>query len=91
MRQLCPATSIVDVDVVTHGYWRERSSCPASGSELLEQLTSRGAAGFESWLLAERRRVAAASEAILHEAAVGRAVARRRSTAPSTSAARRLR
>ena len=30
-----------------------------------------GAAGFESWLLSEQRHVAAATEAILHEAALG--------------------
>lgn len=65
-----PAASTVDVDVVTHGSWREAVSMPGLGSELLEQLTPKGAAGFDSWLLVERRRVAAASEAILHEAAV---------------------
>jgi DNA-binding SARP family transcriptional activator len=65
-----PATATIDVDVVTHGSWRDAVGLPGLGSELLALLTPRGAAGFESWLQAERRRVAAASEAILHEAAV---------------------
>jgi DNA-binding SARP family transcriptional activator len=65
-----PTASTIDVDVVTHGSWRDAVALPGLGSELLDLLTPRGAAGFDSWLLAERRRVAAASEAILHEAAV---------------------
>lgn len=65
-----PADSTVDVDAVMHGSWREAVGLPGLGRDLLELLTPRGAAGFDSWLLTERRRVAAASEAILHEAAL---------------------
>ena len=65
-----PAGAIVDVAVLAHGSWAEAVSLPGLGRELLEQLSPRGAAGFDTWLLAERRRVAAASEAMLHEAAL---------------------
>lgn len=61
----------VDVEVLSHGTWAEAVEIPGLGSALLEDLTLRGAPVFESWLLAARRRVAAATEAILHEAALG--------------------
>lgn len=63
--------TVVDVDVVLRGSWPDAVRLPRLGSELLEGLTVRDAAAFESWLLAEQRRVAAASEAMLHEAALG--------------------
>ena len=62
---------VVDVAVVSRGSWAEAMELPDVGAELLAGVEVAGAAGFESWLLAERRRVAAASEAILHEAALG--------------------
>src|SRR6478735_900557 len=62
---------VVDVTVVSRGSWAEAMELPEVGAELLAGVEVAGAAGFESWLLAERRRVAAASEAILHEAALG--------------------
>jgi DNA-binding SARP family transcriptional activator len=61
----------VDVAVVTKGSWEDAVQLPQLGSGLLDGLSVSDAATFESWLLSERRRVAAASEAILHEAAVG--------------------
>jgi DNA-binding SARP family transcriptional activator len=67
---LAPGT-VVDVDVVTRGSWRDAVALPGLGAELLEGIAVRDAAAFESWLLAEQRHVAAASEAILHEAALG--------------------
>jgi len=67
---LAPGTT-VDVHVLAHGNWADAVDLPGLGHELLELLTPRGAAGFEAWLLSERRRVAAAAEAILHEAALG--------------------
>jgi len=70
VRLTLPPTAMVDVDVLTHGSWSDAVSLPGLGRELLENLNPRGAAGFETWLLSERRRIAAASEAILHEAAV---------------------
>jgi len=61
--------AVVDVDVVTHGSWWDAVELPGLGAELLEGVNVRGAAGFESWLLFEQQRLAAASEAVLHEAA----------------------
>jgi DNA-binding SARP family transcriptional activator len=67
-----PADAVVDVRVLVGGAWADALALPGLGHELLESLSVRGAAGFESWLLAERRRTAAAAEAIIHEAALGR-------------------
>lgn len=66
-----PADAVVDVAVVTQGAWDEAALLPGLGSELLEGAIFRDAATFETWLLSERRYVAAATEAILHEAALG--------------------
>lgn len=66
-----PEGTVVDVDVLSRGTWSEAVDVTGLGAELLEGLTVRGAPAFESWLLSERRRVAAATEAILHEAALG--------------------
>jgi DNA-binding SARP family transcriptional activator len=66
-----PADAAVDVDVVSRGSWEDAVGLAGLGGELLEDVNVRGAAGFEAWLLSERRRMAAASEAILHEAALG--------------------
>ena len=63
--------TVVDIDVVAKGSWTDAVRLPGLGSELLDALSLRGAAVFESWLLSEQRRSAAASEAILHEAALG--------------------
>src|SRR5205823_4928311 len=62
-----------DVDVVTlsRGSWTEAVEVVGLDAELLDGFGFRGAAAFESWLLSERRRLAAAAEAVLHEAAVG--------------------
>jgi DNA-binding SARP family transcriptional activator len=62
---------VVDVDVLTRGTWSEAVTLPGLGAELLDGIGVDGAAAFESWLLSERRHAAAASEAILHEAALG--------------------
>ncbi len=66
-----PPEAVVDVEVVVRGSWPDAVNLPGLGSELLEGMTMRGAAAFETWLLSKQRRVAAASEAILHEAALG--------------------
>jgi DNA-binding SARP family transcriptional activator len=63
----------VDVDVVANGHWAQAVRMPGMGSELLEGLTLRGGAIFESWLLAEQTRMAIASQRILHEAAAAAA------------------
>jgi DNA-binding SARP family transcriptional activator len=62
---------VVDLDVIARGNWSEAVALPGLGADLLEGVSVRAAPGFDAWLLSERRRVAAASEAILHEAAVG--------------------
>ena len=61
----------VDVDVLVHGHWREAVDLPGLGEDLLDGLGLQNAAPFESWLLSQRRRLAAAAESILHEAALG--------------------
>lgn len=66
---LPPLTS-VDVDTVMHGRWDAAVAVPGLGAPLLDGAGVRSAAGFESWLLVVQRHVAAASEAILHEAAL---------------------
>ncbi|MFZ0325046.1 MAG: BTAD domain-containing putative transcriptional regulator, partial [Actinomycetes bacterium] len=65
-----PAGAVVDVELVAKGSWTDTGHLPGLGSDMLEGMTVRGAAAFDSWLLSEQRRVAAASEALLHEAAV---------------------
>ena len=66
-----PAGTVIDVQVVMGGSWIDAVGLPGLGEELLEGMSVRGAPGFESWLLSQQRHVAAASEAILHEAALG--------------------
>ncbi len=65
-----PADTVVDVDVLARGSWIDAVALPGLGDDLLAGVTVRNAAGFESWLLSEQRYIAAASEAILHEAAL---------------------
>jgi DNA-binding SARP family transcriptional activator len=66
-----PPSAVVDVDLVTKGAWSDTADLPGLGADLLDGIAIQGAAAFESWLLSERCRVAGASEAILHEAALG--------------------
>lgn len=66
-----PPDAVVDVQVLAHRPWTEAVRLPGLGEELLDGLTLHGAAAYESWLLSERRRLSAAAEAILHEAALG--------------------
>lgn len=66
-----PPDAVVDVEVLAHRPWTEAVSLPGIGEDLLDGLTLHGAAAYESWLLSERRRLSAAAEAILHEAALG--------------------
>ncbi|WP_250036493.1 AfsR/SARP family transcriptional regulator [Paractinoplanes maris] len=70
-----PPGAVVDVDVLRHGSWTAAVDLPGLGADLLDGIAVRGSAAFESWLLSERRRIAAAAEAILHEAALGRLAA----------------
>src|SRR5690348_7160497 len=66
-----PDGAVVDVQLVLKGTWMDAVGLPGLGSDLLEGLAIKGAAAFETWLLAQQRHAAAASEAVLHEAALG--------------------
>ena len=66
-----PADSAIDVETLTKGPWTEAIGLAGLGAGLLDGWAVRGAPAFESWLLSQQRYVAAASEAILHEAALG--------------------
>lgn len=68
-----PPSTVVDIDVVTGGAADDALALPGLGAGLLEGFAVRGAPAFETWLLTEQRHVAAAEEAILHEAALGAA------------------
>src|SRR5262249_50478178 len=63
-------TALADVRVVTRGSWPDAVALPGLGADLLDGMALRGASAFETWLLAQQRHMAAASEAILHEAAL---------------------
>ncbi len=60
---------VFDVDVVASGPWTSAVRLPAIGAELLEGLSLSRAAVFDSWLLAEQRRLAAATADHLRAAA----------------------
>jgi len=66
-----PPGAVVDVQVVTKGTWMDAVGLPGLGADLLEGMAVKGAAAYETWLLAQQRHAAAASEAVLHEAALG--------------------
>jgi len=66
-----PPGTVVDVDVVVRGTWSQAVELHGLGADLLDGQAIRGSAAFETWLLSQQRHVAAASEAILHEAALG--------------------
>src|SRR6478609_1637142 len=66
-----PPGSSVDAHLVIGGAWAEAAELPGLGSELLDGVTVRGAGRFDTWLLSAQRHLVAASESILHEAALG--------------------
>src|SRR6516165_2301831 len=59
-----------DVDLLTQGRWQDAVELPSLGSELLEGLQFPHSPAYEVWLLGERRRLAAVTESLLHEAAL---------------------
>jgi DNA-binding SARP family transcriptional activator len=59
-----------NVDLLTRGRWQDAVALPALGGELLEGLQFPRSPAFEVWLLGERRRIAAATETLLQEAAL---------------------
>jgi DNA-binding SARP family transcriptional activator len=66
-----PEDTVVDVVVLGRASWVDAVEVVGLDAELLDGLVLRSAPAFESWLLSERRRVAATAEGVLHEAAVG--------------------
>jgi len=57
-----------DVDVLASARWQDAVELEGLGGELLEGMQFPGCAGFETWLMGERRRLAALTEAVLQEA-----------------------
>ena len=66
-----PPGASVDVDVLVHGHWNEALQLPGLGLDLLDGVAIAHAEPFEAWLLSQRRRLSAAAESIVHEAALG--------------------
>ena len=67
-----PPGAIVDVDVLVHGHWNDAVELPGLGLDLLDGLAIASAEPFESWLLSQRvGELSAATESIVHEAALG--------------------
>ena len=62
----------IDVDVLRHGSAEEGVALPGIGRELLEGLSFSSSPSFEVWLQAERRRMQATAQAVLHEATLAR-------------------
>ncbi|MGN6893564.1 hypothetical protein ACTHS7_12665, partial [Neisseria sp. P0015.S009] len=60
--------TVVDVDVLVRGTWREALALPGFGGALLEGLTLRVGPVFELWLAGERRRISGTTAAVLREA-----------------------
>ena len=71
VRIALPEGATVDADILVRGHWTAAVRLPGLGDDLLDGLAIQHADAFESWLLSERRRLAAATESILHEAALG--------------------
>ena len=77
LRGECPALQLqtdafIDVQVVLAGTWAQALALPGLGRPLLEGMNFGASAGFDVWLVSERRRVAAATEGVLREAAQSR-------------------
>lgn len=70
IRLQLPAGTMLDTNVLLNGTWMEAAGVPGLGRDLLEGLYYDSAPSFELWLTNERARIGAASEAILHEAAL---------------------
>lgn len=64
-----PAGTFIDIRALTTGTWVQALGVPGLGRDLLEGMAFASSPAFETWLLAERRRLAAATENALREAA----------------------
>jgi DNA-binding SARP family transcriptional activator len=65
----------LDVAILARGDWSAALALPGLGSELLEGLDFSSSPSLDVWLQSERRRMQAATEAVLHEAALSRLAA----------------
>jgi DNA-binding SARP family transcriptional activator len=65
-----PEGSTIDVEVLMAGTSLEAVELPGLGRELLEGIEIGASPGFTAWLLGERRRLQALSEAVLREGAL---------------------
>jgi DNA-binding SARP family transcriptional activator len=70
-----PPDACVDIATVTSGAWPQALQLPGLGRDLLEGMGFASSPAFEVWLATERRRLRAATEALLHEAAQERLAA----------------
>lgn len=64
------AIAFIDVDVLSRGLWSDGLQLPGLGREMLEGQSFASSPAFEVWLQAERRRMQATTQAVLHEAAL---------------------
>lgn len=65
-----PAEMVLDVDILTNSRWSEAVALTTLDREFLEGLSFDALGAFDLWLTGERRRLRAASAAVLHEAAL---------------------
>ena len=65
-----PEGSVIDINALMAGTSLEAVELPGLGRELLEGVDVEASPGFTAWLLGERRRVHALSEAVLREGAL---------------------
>jgi DNA-binding SARP family transcriptional activator len=65
-----PPNAVIDIEVLRAGRWSEAIGLPGLGRPLLEGVSTGAGAAFELWLEVERRRLGAATEAVLHEGAL---------------------
>ncbi|EGI77483.1 BTAD domain-containing putative transcriptional regulator [Hylemonella gracilis] len=70
-----PPDACVDIETVTRGAWPQALQLPGLGRDLLEGMFFPNCPAFEVWLATERRRLRAATDALLHEAAQERLAA----------------
>lgn len=66
-----PEHAVVDAAVLTRGTWLEAVELPSLGLDLLAGSGVREAPAYDAWLLAQQSHLRAATEAVLHEAALG--------------------
>lgn len=80
------AIAFIDVDVLARGLWSDGLQLPGLGRELLEGQAFASSPAFEVWLQAERRRMQATTQAVLHEAALAQLALRACSAAADLAA-----